>query len=213
MNIHPRTLQLLAKVGLEPIELDALAMSLPHGIPLEPRGFGLLGPTGTMKTSTLVHAMAALVDRMVRRQPDPNQAKLIWIGADGVGHDARLFWVYWPKAAAELRLRKWERVWIEDWTATAEEVPFLVLDDLGREQRDGQNDAAQEVLQRVLDTRHRRKLPLWWTSNRTREELGSFYGGPFMSRLLGTWPDYPLDGQDRRLFPVDEFKKAAGGEA
>lgn len=210
MNLHPRTMQLLAHAGLEPAELDALAFTLPHGTPQAPRGFGLLGPTGTLKTSTLVHVMAQLVERMVRRQPDPDRATLLWLDGEGVAHDARLRWVYWPKTAEMIRRRRWEKAWIEDWAEMAEEVPFLVLDDIGREQRDA-NDPAQEVLQRVLDARHRRKRALWWTSNRTREELSTFYGGPFMSRLLGTWPDYDLGGHDRRLFPED-LKAAAGGE-
>lgn len=212
MIFHPRTRVLLAKVGLAPIELQALDFAPRHQVPNAPRGFGLTGPTGTGKSWALAYHLAVKVDQAVRSQKDPAKAMLMWIDGEIV-RDRRLLWVPWLNQAEAIRRRRMEKVWVENWAETAEEIPTMVLDDIGREQKDSANDPAQEVLQRVLEHRHRHRMPVIWTSNRTREELANFYGGPMASRILGTWPDYEVGGQDMRLFPVDEFKKAAGGDA
>lgn len=205
MTFLPRTRILLAQAGLAPLELEALSHPMRHQLPAQPGGFGLIGPTGTGKTWGLVVLMARMVDQCIRQQPDPSRAALLWI--DGpVARDHRLRWVIWLDMARQIRARKDEKRWVWDMAELMREVPFLVLDDLGREERSQREDLAQEVLQEVLEHRHRHRMPLWWTSNRTREELTAFYGGPLASRLLGTWPDYEVEGQDMRLFPV-------GGEA
>lgn len=211
MNLHPRTRFLLQKVGLAPLELEALDHPERHQVPNEPRGFGLRGETGTGKTWALVQYLARYVNQCVLRQPDPDRATLLWIDGD-VARDSRILWVCWLAQAEKIRRRRLEKVWIESWAEEAEGVTILVLDDIGREERDLRNDPAQEVLQRVIEHRHRWKRPLIWTSNRTPEELANFYGGPMASRILGTWPDYEVGGQDMRLFPMGEFKKAAGGD-
>ena len=211
MTFHPRTRELLTRVGLAPVELEALNHAPRHQVPDEPRGFGLIGPTGTGKSWALALHVAQRVDRSVLRQPDPTRATLLWLDGE-VARDGRLLWVVWLDQAEAIRRRRFEKVWVEAWAETAEDVPLLVLDDIGREPFEGVNDPAREVLVRVLEHRYRFRLPVLWTSNRTREELTAFYGAPLTSRILGTWPDYEVGGQDIRLFPLTEFKKASGGD-
>lgn len=191
------------------MEMQALDAGQRQELPNSPGGFGLLGPTGTGKSWLMAQLMARRVEEAVRLQPDPARATLLWIDGD-VARDRRLAWVVWLDQAQQIRSRaRDEKRWIWNWVEMAQEVPFLVLDDLGREEVSLREDAAREALQRVLEHRYRNRLPLWWTSNRTREELTAFYGGPLASRLMGTWPDYELGGQDMRLFP--DLKTAAGG--
>lgn len=209
---HPRTHALMAKAGLAPKELEALDRPGRHQIPTERLGFGLVGPTGTGKSWALAQHLAGVVDRAVRRQPDPAKATLLWIDGE-VARDCRMSWVVWLNMARQIRARaRMEQRWVWDMAEAMADVPYLVLDDLGREERDQREDPAQEVLQEVLEKRYRNNRMLFWTSNRTREELTAFYGGPMASRLLGTWPDYELGGEDLRLFPVG-LPKASGGEA
>jgi DNA replication protein DnaC len=210
-RFHPRTTTLMAKAGLAPKELEALDCPCRHQIPGDRQGFGLIGPTGTGKSWALAQHLAGVLDRSVRQQPDPARAAMLWIDGD-VARDCRVRWVGWLDMARQIRARaKTEQRWVWDMTEALEDVPFLVLDDLGREEKDLRADAAQEVLQEVLERRYRCNQLLFWTSNRTQEELTAFYGGPMASRLLGTWPAYELGGQDLRLFPVD-LPKASGGE-
>jgi len=211
---HPRTRTLLAKAGLAPIELMALDHAPRHQVPDARGGFGLIGPTGTGKSWTMVLHVARLVEHSVCRQPDPTTATLLWVDGD-VARDGRLLWVCWYDQAESIRRRRFEKVWVDSWAEHAEDIPLLVLDDIGREPCDGANDSAREVLGRVLEHRYRFQLPVFWTSNRTREELTAFYGGPLASRIFGTWPDYEATGNDLRLTPPpqpSEFKKAAGGD-
>lgn len=212
MTYHIRTRQILAGLGLAPVELEALDHPPRHEVPLDPRGFGLLGTAGTGKTWTLVRLVANHVEQLVRRQPDPSRAHLLWIEGD-VARDGRVRWVHWPRLAREIQDRRFEGRWRWDLGEALEDYPVLVLDDLGRETRLKGEDPAFEVLQRVVEHRHRRRMQTYWTSNLTREEFCSFYGGPLSSRILGTWPDYQVDGQDMRLFTPLDLKAAAGGES
>jgi DNA replication protein DnaC len=196
---------------LEPKELEALDHPRRHQLPNEPGGFGLLGSPGLGKTWALVQHVADMVDRTVRRQPNPDRATLLWIDGE-VARDERIAWVYWPRLARELQDRPLDNRWHVDVAESLEDARFLVLDDIGREFRKAKEDPAREVFARVIERRERRRLPLLWTSNLERNEFTDFYGGPMASRILGAWPDYQVEGQDMRLFPVDEFKRAAGGD-
>ena len=212
MPFHPRTRVLLAKAGLAPEELAALGHPARHQMPYEPQGFGLIGDPGRGKSWALVQHLAQRVERLVRAQPDPHRATLLWVDdAVGVARDGRLAWVNWKRQAEDIQLRRFESAWLDSWAEFASDVPVLVLDDLGLESLDGASCPARKLLVRVIEHRYRQRMLLFWTSNRHRGELTDFYGGPLASRLLGTWPDYPVDGQDMRLFPV-VLKMAAGGK-
>lgn len=212
MTYHRRTRFLLEQLGLAPVELDALDNPRRHQLPQGTSGFGLMGDAGTGKTWALVRMVADQVEGIVRRQRDPDQATLLWIEGDRA-MDGRLRWVLWPRTAREIQDRRLEHRWRTDLAELMEETRLLVLDDLGRETRLKGEDPAWEVLQRVVEQRQRRKLPVFWTSNLKRDEFVALYGAALSSRILGTWPDYQVDGQDMRLFPVDqEFKRAAGGD-
>ncbi|MCE5272028.1 hypothetical protein LLH00_12200 [bacterium] len=211
-SFHPRTRELLAAAGLAPAELAALDHAPRHAAPPFGRqGFGLVGKSGTGKTWALVHLLAGKVESIVRSQPDPARARLIWV--DGaLARDRRIAWVNWHDEADLLIRNRFEKAWTEQRVSWWEEVPLLVLDDLGRERAEGRNCPARAVLNRVLDYRYRHQRALLWTSNLdTQPALEAFYGEALTSRLLGTWPPAEAEGQDMRLFPLD-LKAAAGGE-
>jgi DNA replication protein DnaC len=212
--LQRRTRELLTHAGLEARELDALDHPPLHTLPGGKGGFGLVGGTGSGKTWALVQRVAGVVQDAITRQPDPSRARLIWVDGD-IARDRRVLWVNWHDQAEDIQRRRFDDVWVDAWSAWAEDVPILVLDDLGRERYEGLKDPARSALVRVLDTRHRRKATLLWTSNLTAEELTAFYGAAMASRILGTWPAYEVEGQDLRLCPLMpqvELKRAAGGD-
>jgi DNA replication protein DnaC len=207
-QFHPRTLALLEKAGLAPAEIGALAHRPLMEVPPQPRGFGLVGPPGTGKTWTVAHYVARYVEEIVRRQPDPNRAELLWVDGD-IARDARLAWVNWHDQVEDLHRRRFDDVWVARFTAWWEDIPMLVLDDLGRERFEGAKDPARAVLEQVLDTRYRQRRPVIWTSNlESKEALEGFYHHALVSRILGTWPPMATEGEDMRLLPM-----ASGGEA
>lgn len=207
-TFHPRTLALLERAGMAPAELESLAHRPLLQLPAAPQGFGLVGPPGTGKTWTVAHYVANRVEETVRRQPDPRRAELLWVDGD-VARDARLAWVNWHDQVEDLHRRRFDDVWVARLTAWWEDVPMLVLDDLGRERFEGAKDPARAVLEQVLDTRYRQRRPVIWTSNlESKEALEAYYHHALVSRILGTWPPMATDGQDMRLLPL-----ASGGEA
>jgi DNA replication protein DnaC len=213
-SVQRRTRELLVISGLADRELDALEHPPIHTLPTGGGGFGLVGGTGAGKTWALVHQVARGVVEAVTRQPDPSRAKLIWVDGE-VARDRRVLWVNWHDQVEDIHRRRFDDVWVDAWSTWAEDVPLLVLDDLGRERFEGAKDPARAVLVRVLDTRHRRKCPVLWTSNLNADELSSTYGAALASRILGSWPAYEVEGQDLRLCPLMpqvELKKVAGGD-
>ncbi len=210
---HPRTRALLVAAGLAPVELAALDHAPRHAPPpFGALGFGLVGPSGTGKTWTVVQWLGRRVDEVVRAQPDPTRAKLIWVDGE-VGRDRRIAWVNWHDEADLLIRNRNDRTWAERRAGWWEDVPLLVLDDLGRERVDGRGCPARAVLNRVIDHRYRNRLGLIWTSNLdSQEALAGFYGEALASRMVGTWPPALAEGQDMRLFPVEDLKAVAGGE-
>lgn len=208
---HPRTLTLLEKAGVAPAELEALFNPPQLDLAARSGGFGLVGPPGTGKTWALAQHIARAVDRLVRRQPDPDRAELLWVDGE-VARDARVAWVNWHDAVEDLHRRRFDDVWVDRMSAWWEDVPLLALDDLGRERVEGAKDPARAVLQRVLDTRYRNRRPVLWTSNLdSQQAMEAFYGEALVSRILGTWPACQVDGQDLRLFPVVDLGRVGGG--
>jgi len=211
-SFHPRTRELLAQAGLAARELDALDHACLYTLPPN-NAFGLVGDTGAGKTWAIARRVAQLVDDAVRRQPDPARAKLIWVDGE-IARDRRVLWVNWHDHVEDIHRRRFDDVWVDTWSSWAETVPLLVLDDLGRERYEGEKDPARAVLVRVLDNRHRAKYPVMWTSNLKINELTPIYGAALVSRILGSWPAYEVEGHDLRLAPLletQELRKAAGG--
>lgn len=205
-TFHPRTRHLLAQAGLAPREMDALDYPDRHHLPETSNGFGLIGTvSGTGKTWAMALRVGRLVEAAVRMQPEPARAKLCWVDGD-VARDRRILWTNWHEQVEDIHRRRFDDVWIDAWSEWAEWVPLLVLDDLGRERYEGAKDPARAVLVRVLDCRHRCKLPVLWTGNITVGELTAFYGAALASRILGSWPAYEVEGQDMRL------EKVSGGD-
>jgi len=198
-TFHPRTIALLERAGMAPQELQALLRTPLLVIPAQPGGCGLVGPPGTGKTWALAHHIARHVETVVRKQPDPNRADLIWLDAE-VARDGRVAWVNWHDQVEDLHRRRFDDVWVDMCADWWERVPILVLDDLGRERYEGAKDPARAVLQRVLDHRYRRRLPLYWTSNlASQAQLEGFYPEALVSRLIGTWRPMEVEGRDLRL--------------
>ena len=214
MNFHPRTRDLLAKAGMAPRELDALDHPALHTLPACRGGFGLVGDTGAGKTWAIASHVAQWVNLALHLQPVPARASLCWVDGE-IARDRRVLWVNWHDQAEDIHRRRFDDVWVDIWAGWAEYVPLLVLDDLGRERYEGEKDPARAVLVRVLDNRHRAKIPVLWTSNLSATELTRCYGAALASRILGSWPAYEVEGQDLRLAPMfqpQELKKAAGGD-
>lgn len=161
-------------------------------------GFGLIGPTGTGKT----FALAAILANMTAKR---------WLArcdAEGLAATKRFVaWVRWPEEVNRFRtlvssrdggLEEAQRV-VDRWA----ETEVLVLDDLGAERLRGDysEDWATSLLDLLVDRRHNDMLPVWWTSNLTREEFITRYGTRLWSRLAGDNPAAVVpNGPDLRVF-------------
>lgn len=161
------------------------------------KGFGLMGPTGTGKTL----AFAAVVKRMIGNR---------WLmQADTLGMGATsqfVAWVRWPEEVNRFRtivgsveggLKEAQDV-IDRWAT----FPVLVLDDLGAERLRGDysEDWATSLLDILVDRRHNEMLPVWWTSNLSRDEFIERYGTRLWSRLAGDNPGIVVpNGPDLRI--------------
>ena len=195
MRIHARTAELMASpVGCAPREIQAMRSSALHSLPQIPGGFGLVGPTGCGKTWALVQHLGMQIEAVVAASQSPGEAKM--------PYGFRLRWVNWPERAEQIKREIRDTHSLEDWIDMAQECSALYLDDLGRERITGENDYSLGVLSEVIDHRYRHDLPIFWTSNRSPEELGAFYSGRIASRLLGTWPAFGVNGADLRLSPA-----------
>jgi len=232
---HERTKFLLREAGVCTHELEALDYPAIHTVPpMVPPGFGvyelgmpltrdarmgwgLWGGTGNGKTWLMVQALAEVVERRVRACGRPSAAL--------PPCDHWMMWVSWPEKADSLKRNVIGGGGaIKTWIQEAKWVRFLVLDDLGGERSRGEDDYARGVLSEVLDTRYRKGLPVWWTSNLDPEGMVDAYKSRLASRILGTWRPLNVQGEDLRLGaplpspvaappPVVDFRKAAGGDA
>lgn len=190
--MHNRTFELMVDpIGCARHELRALTLPVIHSTPEMPSGFGLIGPTGCGKTWALVQRVGNRVDAVVALSDDPGSAKLPF------GFRPR--WVNWPERAEQIKREIRDSDSLERWVDMAQSCSELYLDDIGRERTTGENDYSLGVLTEILDHRYRHEMPVFWTSNRSPEELGVFYSGRLSSRLLGAWPPFGVAGDDLRL--------------
>ena len=198
MTYHDRTRYLLGLefVGLGEHELQALDMEPIHQLPEGlPRGYGLWGGTGVGKSFALVRRMADLVENYVRLRPLPGTADL--------GQAGGLLWVNWPEKAEQVKRRViGGAAEVHTFVERCKTTKWLVLDDLGKERLNGEDDYALGILAEVLDARYRSGKALWWTSNLSPTDLTGLYGSRLASRLLSTWPPFHVEGEtDLRLRP------------
>jgi len=193
MNFHTRTRYLLQTeaVGVSKHEIKALDFQQIHTLPNHKNGFGLWGGTGTGKTWALVQIAAAIVERMVRNSPDPDNA-LLPPGEMG----AWMAWANWPEKA---NICKRKALMIDDWIRRVKNVKYLFLDDIGGELIKNAEDFSLGILSEIIDYRYRFNLSTWWSSNQSPDEIIVTYGSRLSSRLLSTWKPYKVKGQDYRL--------------
>lgn len=194
--MHPRTIELLLRLGVGPKELQHVNSPVFHSIPHDPTGYGLIGGTGAVKTSQIVRRLAEEIDAFVTSQAEPHKAGL------PVGyHWPYVRWVDWPvraeflKRMSAMSCHKEIDLYISEWKKTG----ILVLDDIGQERISSERDYALGVLGEVLDTRYRFGLPIFWTSNLEPEQLIGKYGSRLMSRLFEVSPFIKVDSKDQRL--------------
>jgi len=150
-------------------------------------GFGLIGSTGSGKTSFLAtmatsYTLKILGDRLgaVEGIPDPYDPQ--WHFGIPFGYR----WLSWPTASVALK-SGWKNG--EDPLAFMNryaQPKMLFLDDLGRERVKGSytEDYSVSILDKIVDARSRAGLPIFWTSNVSLEDLNGIYGSAFMSRLV-----------------------------
>ena len=201
--MHARTLHLLgAVVGVAPAEFSFLDRPVFRDIPHNPAGYGLIGGTGTIKTSQLVHRLAEEVEAIVLASPRPSEARF------PCAVYAR--WLSWPEESEQLKRRSAMNdhrdlhLLINTW----KEARQLYLDDIGQERVSSDNDYALGVFREVVDCRYRNRLPIFWTSNLDPVQLTNRYGARIMSRLFSAWPFIKVAGPDQRLIQMKRPKKA-----
>lgn len=156
-------------------------------------GWGILGTTGTGKTLNLSailreHVRAVLSARVPSEGPIP----VDWIRWESVPD-----LVDWLRDHARS-----DAALVASRIHAACTCPILVLDDLTAERRisDYGSDYAIGKLGLIVDARHRKCLPTWYTAN-VKDEAGlvSAYGARLVSRLVGENPAAVVDGEDLRL--------------
>jgi len=81
-------------------------------------------------------------------------------------------------------------------TGLATVVPCLFFDDLGTEKLTDHNS---ETISSLIDSRYRRELPTWFTTNLEPTELAQRYGDRTISRLAAICEFVAVDGDDRRM--------------
>ena len=167
-----------------------------HNIPHDPTGYGLIGGTGSVKTSQIVRQLAEEIDAFVTSQAEPEKA-----GFPVGYHWPYLRWVNWPVQAEVLKRLSAMSCHREIYPFICEwkETGILVLDDVGQERTSSDRDYALGVFGEVLDTRYRFDLPIFWTSNLEPEQLIGKYGSRLMSRLFEVSPFVRVDSKDQRL--------------
>jgi DNA replication protein DnaC len=175
--------------------------------PFVGRAFGLTGGQGIGKTMCL----AALVKAWaVQRTTGTIQARTT-VPADDepatpASRGGSVRWVNLPQFAEQLKIASIQdrgAIGVDALVRSVSSASVLVIDDLGRERiaRGGYDeDLATSALDRIVDTRARNALPIWWTANVGPTQLVARYGAAFTSRLLGVAPAIELPTlEDLRL--------------
>jgi DNA replication protein DnaC len=154
------------------------------------KGFGLGSATGTGKTMALASAVYGLMRERRRLYAE-------WLANQDIMTPPHmtLLWLNWPDTVATIRANALSGM-VEDLLTSAESIPLLVLDDLGRERIKGTyiEDWAASQLDRIVNHRYRAELPILWTSNLREEELVAIYGAAMVGRLNEDNPMVWVDG-------------------
>lgn len=201
--MHPRTRYLLTQIGVAPIELEHLGKPMFHPIPHRSSGYGLIGGTGAVKTSQLVHRLAESIEVFVVKNPNPAEAKFPFYPF------AR--WLSWPEEVEKLKRmsatnghQELDRL-ISIW----KEAGALYLDDIGQERVSSDRDYGQGVFAEIVDARYRHKRPVFWTSNLDEVQLTTKYGARLMSRMFTAWPFIKVTTPDQRLLAMRKKGRAS----
>jgi DNA replication protein DnaC len=116
--------------------------------------------------------------------------------ANAIGHKAIVQWRAFAKFMTTPEIPRSDADAILD---LVEEVPILILDDIGAERR---TERALECLYMLIDGRLRRGVPLIVTSNYTIERLEGWFGKEYGTRLVGRLKEacerVPVGGKDMR---------------
>ena len=164
--------------------------------------FGMVGPAGCGKSNALVNQIKkVLLQELDAVGPENYQRK--------TGTEFR--WVGWPAFAARMKNLSARREWEAQgsstnelmlWLATEQDRPrVLIMDDIGMENLKP-DSYTTEQLELLIDRAYGLEARLFWTSNKTVEQLNepSAYGPRLISRLTGLSPDacLPPDLPDLR---------------
>lgn len=148
------------------------------------RGLLLSGPPGVGKTWAIVALTRAFLTwrTKVRRFPDYE-----FVTApdmfDNMGEFGELMDVYRQRP----------------WMSTYSKVPWLVINDLGKEHRGGKlSEVIPNRLGRILRARSERRLVTHVTTNLRGDEMVKIYGESIMSLLTEMMRFYSIRGKDRR---------------
>ena len=207
-RLEPLCTSWLVRAGLSPRETEAEWGRVPEwlrgrvdglgGLTDEApprRGFGFSGEAGRGKTYTLAAYMRlAVLRRWTALGPRLGMRAM----------DRWLRWVRWPEHANRMKVRSTvdgglaEVAGLEDDLGRA---PALVLDDLGAERaREYDADWTSSRLDQLVDRRYQMRLPTWYTTNLTAEELLARYGSRLYSRLVSDNPMLAIPaGPDLRM--------------
>lgn len=211
-GIPPR----LRKAGPDLIPEAIRALGCWREFPSRP--FGLVGAGGTGKSCALIYAIKECLRREFEeagptRVDEPNYP---FEGAAIIKAKPRTSfrWIAWPEKAIEVKNLASRRDWenpdstllpIIDWVKDDPENNVLILDDLGMENVKA-DSYTSEQLELLIDTIYNYESRLFWTANKSVEELTkpTAYGYRLMSRLCGAAPDagLPDDLPDLRVKSV-----------
>jgi hypothetical protein len=174
-------------------------------------GFGLVGEGGVGKSCALTYGIKkTLVREWAEAGPvrlvnePPRDIRGAFEGPFRHVPTARteFRWIGWPAFASRMKNFAARREWTNPQASTEELILWLttfpkrralILDDIGMEGVKS-GSYTSEQLELLVDEAWNYECKVFWTSNRTVEEMAEpgFYGYRLVSRLTGLSPDAPL---------------------
>ena len=207
MGIPPR-LQKAAR-GAVPDEVKNLKFY--QNFPANP--FGMVGPTGCGKSCALVLRIKEILKEDLEKagptrieEVNPTH-RLPHIPFEGTRtvlaspyHQFK--WIGWPSFTVHMKSLASRREWndprasvfsILEWACREPERRILILDDLGMENAKAEAYTTEQ-LELLVDEAYNNEVRIFWTSNRSPEDLEKphVYGPRLVSRLTGASPDAQL---------------------
>ena len=185
----------LAGIGLAPAEIrcriDLVPRKILAALPQDLRdrlsagcrihqGAGLIGAPKWGKTACWASLLRlALINNLCTKLPD---CKYGWSAFSSFA------WVDWPGWAIRIQMDPFHEARAKE-LKTYSEIPYLILDDVGREQR---ADRTTNILAALIDERDRFERPTLWTSNYCEAELEEMYLPHLVRRLTRLNPAIEL---------------------